>query len=192
MANLKEISSSLYGAYRIARLDPDASQYFNLSTPGFYSSFSAMLIAVPFFALENAFDFKVINTETGLIPFLIILCIALVVSWGSYLAIVGILTKYMGISEKFGTFVIVYNWSQLAIIALWLPISVLLSGLVGGEAVGTISLLFIGATYVYLWQVLRLTLGVSGSLALGFAFLEFLTAIMTQVIFSSWLFTGSA
>jgi len=192
MVSIKEITSSLYGAYRLARLDPDALQYFNISASGFYRSFAAVFLALPFFLIENAIDYKKFETATSFAPFLIVLGIALTVSWMCYLIAAGFLARLLDIFQHFTVFVIVYNWSQLGIIIIWLPLSVLSTGLLDGGLSSIISLLFIAATYVYLWRILRITLGISGLLAVGFAFLEFIIAILTQVLFSDFLFTTAA
>ncbi len=190
MVSLKEITWSLYGAYRLARKDSDALQFFNISASGFYTSFAAIILALPFFVVENAIDYRLIETETSIIPFLIILCIALAVNWLAFLAVMAVFAKYLDFSDRFSIFVIVYNWAQLAIIIVWMPLSVLSTGLAGGDLNSVISLLFLGASYVYLWYIIRVTLQVSGPAALGFAFLEFIIAILTQVAFSDLLFTG--
>ena len=164
-------------------------QYFNISAEGFYRSFAAMLLAVPFFILENGIDYKHIATDTALVPFLSLLCLAFWTSWGAFLIFMGSFARLLGFSDKFSIFVIVYNWAQLALIALWLPLSVISGGLLPEGIASGINLLFIGASYVYLWQILRITLNLTGTLAAGFAFLEFLVAVLTQAFFSKWLFT---
>jgi len=192
MTNLKEISSSLYGVYHLAKRDQNALNYFNLSTAGFFSSFAAMLIAIPFFSIENAIDYAALPIEISLIPFLAIINIALLVNWAIYLLTIGILAKYLDFGPNFSVFAIVYNWSQLAIMILWFPISIILTGLLGVENTGLFQLLFMLATYVYLWYVLRVTLAVSGSLALGLTFLEFLLTLITQFTFADFLYAGAA
>ncbi len=190
MVSLKEITWSLYGAYRLVRKDPDALQYFNISAGGFYTSFAAIILALPFFAVENAIDYQLIETETSIVPFLIVLCIALAVNWLAFLAVMAVFARFLDFSDKFSVFVIVYNWAQLAIIIVWMPLSVLSTGLAGGSLNSVFSLLFLGASYVYLWYIIRVALQVSGPIALGFAFLEFIIAILTQLSFSDFLFTG--
>ncbi|USG61751.1 hypothetical protein NBZ79_02030 [Sneathiella marina] len=192
MVSIKEITSSLYGAYRLARMDPDALQYFNISASGFYRSFAAVFLALPFFLIENAIDYKKLETATSFVPFLILLGIALAVSWMSYLIAAGFFARLLDFFQQFTVFVIVYNWSQLAIVIVWLPLSVLSTGFLNIGLSSIISLLFIAATYVYLWRILRITLGISGLLAVGFAFLEFMIAILTQVLFSDFLITTAA
>lgn len=51
MPKFSEIATALYGAYRLARLDPQGMQYFDLSIGGFWRSFFAAVLMAPFFAL---------------------------------------------------------------------------------------------------------------------------------------------
>jgi hypothetical protein len=190
MISLREIVNSLFGAYQLARRDPNALNYFNISTEGFYRSFLAMVLAVPLFAIENSIDYRKVPTETEIIPFLVLLCIALLVSWGAYLVIMAVFARYMGFSDRYSVFVIVYNWMQFAIILIWLPLSIIATGILSGSIAATMTLLFIAATYALLWYVLKITLNLTGLMATGFAFLEFLIVILVQAAFSSWLFTA--
>ncbi|MAZ02079.1 MAG: hypothetical protein CMN56_02965 [Sneathiella sp.] len=192
MVSLREITSSLYGAYMLARRNPDALSYFNISTEGFYHSFAAMLLAVPLFIFENAIDYKSIGTETSLISFLFLLCFALWISWGAYLAVMAILARFMGFSDRYSVFVIVYNWVQLALIIVWFPLSIIASGILPVELASGINLVFIVITYAYLWYIIRVTLNVTGGIAVGFAFIEFLVVILIQATFADWLFTAAS
>ncbi|MEX0582441.1 MAG: hypothetical protein WD185_02115, partial [Sneathiella sp.] len=190
MVSLREITNSLYGAYLLARRDPNALIYFNMSTEGFYRSFAAMILAVPLFVFENAIDYKSLETETTLIPFLLLLCFTLWVSWGAYLAVMAVFARFMGFSDKYSVFVIVYNWVQLALILVWFPLSIIANGILPAGLAAGINLVFIIATYVYLWHILRVTLNLTGAMAVGFAFMEFLVVILIQASFSDWLFTA--
>ena len=191
MTSWKEISSSLYGVYQLAKRDQNALGHFNISAAGFFSSFAAMLFAIPFFSIENSIDYAALPIEISLIPFLVIINVALLINWAVYLLTIGVLAKYLDYAPNFSVFAIVYNWSQLAIMILWFPISIILTGLLGAENTGLFQLLFMLATYVYLWYVLRVTLAVSGSLALGLTFLEFLLTLIAQFTFADFLYAGA-
>ena len=45
----QEIVASLYGAWRLMRLDPTGMTYFNLSSDGFWRSFFAAVMIAPFY-----------------------------------------------------------------------------------------------------------------------------------------------
>tara|TARA_R110002072_G_scaffold221883_1_gene378924 strand:+ start:649 stop:1230 length:582 start_codon:yes stop_codon:yes gene_type:complete len=189
MITLQEIRSSLTGAFLLAKRAPDALSAFNLSTDGFYRSFYAMLLAAPVFAVENAFDYRTFDTATPFVPFILLLCLALWVSWGTYLFVMGLLTRFMGLGARYGTFAIVYNWVQFGLILIWLPVTVIAAGILPPGFGSLLNLIFIIATYAYLWYILKVTLNTTGLIAAGFAFLEFLVVVLVQSLFAGWLFT---
>lgn len=192
MISIREIVNSLFGVYLLARRDPHALTCFNMSMEGFYRSFLAMILALPLFAIENSIDYREIPTDTSIVPFLLYLCLALLISWGSYLAIVAVLARYMGFSDRYSIFVVVYNWMQFGIILVWFPISIIATGIFPENVAATITLLFIAASYALLWYMLKVTLNLTGMTAVGLAFLEFLIVILVQSIFLEWIFTAQA
>ncbi|MCC3303555.1 hypothetical protein [Sneathiella sp. HT1-7] len=192
MTSIREIVNSLFGVYLLARRDPHALAYFNMSMEGFYRSFLAMILALPLFAIENSIDYRKVPTDTSIVPFLLYLCLALLISWGSYLAIVAVLARYMGFSDRYSIFVVVYNWMQFGIILVWFPISIIATGIFPENIAATMTLLFIAATYALLWYMLKVTLNLTGMTAVGLAFLEFLIVILVQSIFLEWIFTVPA
>ncbi|TNE33284.1 MAG: hypothetical protein EP348_13225 [Alphaproteobacteria bacterium] len=191
MVSLKEISWSLFGIYRIVRQDRFALDYFNLSASGFYNSFWALLLALPVFIIDNAIDYHFLSDLVSLPEFLLLLTLELYISFGIFIVTIAALARVFGYSDRFSIFIIVYNWLQLAVFLLWLPVSILTNGLLPPGAGNLVSLLFIGASYVLLWQIFRLTLNFSSGQALGFSFLEFLIAYMTQLTLSGWYFSSS-
>ncbi|MEH6403104.1 MAG: hypothetical protein V7750_07010 [Sneathiella sp.] len=182
MAKLIEIMWSLFGCYRLALKDKNALTYFNLSEKGFWGSFTAILIALPILGIQHGLEYKLTGTDVSLFGFVGLFLGATVIAWSLYLTIVGIVTKLLKVSQKFALFVIIYNWAQLALMLAWLPVFVLTFGLMGPEATQMVGLLFIGASYVFLWYVLVRTLEIPGPVAAALTFLEFVISIIAQQI----------
>jgi|GEM_PF-1824859 len=189
MANLIEILWSLFGCYRLALKDKNALSYFNLSEKGFWGSFTAILIALPILGIQHGLEYKLAGTSISFFSFIALFLGATVVAWSLYLTIIGIATKFLNLSHKFGLFVIVYNWAQLALILVWLPFFILTFGLMGAESVGMFGLLFIGISYVFLWYVLVSTLEIPGPVAAGLTFIEFVISVIAQQMTLSILFS---
>ncbi len=187
MVRIPEILWSLFGCYKIALRDENALSYFNLSEKGFWSSFTAILIAIPILCIQNTISYNLSDTSVPLLPFLSLYLVAMVITWCLYLAAIGVASKFLNVSENFGIFVIVYNWAQVTLMAVWLPFFILTLGLLGPELSSTFGLLFVGATYVYLWFVLKDTLNIPGPTAAALAFLEFIFSLTAQQIFFSFL-----
>ena len=178
MASINEITWSVYGCYRLALKDKDALSLFNLTASGFWTSFSAMFLSLLIILLQKSIEFKFSVTDASYFQFILLFGLAVIISWNCYLVVMAVLSKYMDFSAKFSTFVIVYNWSQLAIIAIWFLLSIIVTGLLGPMAVGIIGLLFIGVSYLYLWYILVITLQITSTVAVALAFMEFIIAIL--------------
>ena len=54
---------SIYGAYRLARLDAAGMSYFDTSVAGFWRSFFAAVIIAPFYAMLLAIRFPIIAAD---------------------------------------------------------------------------------------------------------------------------------
>jgi len=188
MASINEITWSIYGCYRLALKDKNALSLFNLSSTGFWTSFSAILLGLIVTLLQKGIEFNLASTNVSFFQFITLFGVAIVISWSCYLLAVGIVSKYMGFSAQFSTFVIVYNWSQLAIISIWFLFSILVMGLIGPQAVTLLGLVFIAASYLYLWYIIVVTLQVSSMLAIALTFMEFLIAIFIQQALLSAVF----
>lgn len=178
MASIREITGSIYGCYRLALKDNDALSQFNLTASGFWTSFSAMFLSLIVILLQKSIEFKLVAADVDYMQFIFLFGLAVIISWTCYLVAMGVLSKYLDFSEKFSTFAIVYNWSQLAIIAVWFVLAIIVTGILGPVAAGVIGLFFIGASYLYLWHILVVTLQMTSVVAAAMSFLEFLIAIL--------------
>lgn len=189
MASLIEIVWSLFGCYRLALKDKNALSYFNQTEKGFWGSFTAIVIALPILGIQHGIEHKLTGTTVSLSGFIALFLGATVFAWAGYLTLIGIAAKLLKFSDKFGLFVIVYNWAQLALILLWLPFFILTFGLMGPETSKMFGLIFIGVSYVFLWYIFVRTLKIPGPLAAGLTFLEFIISVFAQQITLNFLFS---
>lgn len=191
MIKLSEIASSLEGCVRLARRKDDALSYFNISTDGFWASFTALalslLIGISQSYLEifayNKADFQdVAGLKSGAIEFSLYPMLIMLLSWLTYLAFVFAISRSGGFQEKYWAFTIVYNWCQLAIIGVWFVLSVFILGTIGIEQFAALFFLYLIVSYYFLWYVIVRTLAVSALMAIGLIFVEFLITVTYLVI----------
>lgn len=195
MASFSEIKSSFYGCYRFAKGDKGALENFNISANGFWASFSAVFISLFILVIQKNLELmgneEALNQagmETSVGELITVMVFAVLASWISYLLLTLFLARQMDFTENYSVFVIVYNWSQAFLSAVWLIIFLIVAGLLGAKAAAVFYLLFIGLSYVYLWFILQITLKTTGLTAFGIAFAEFLTAIVVQQIIFNMYF----
>ena len=146
-----------------------------------------MFLSLIVILLQKTIEFKLAPSDINYFQFIFLFGLAVMISWSCYLVTMAILSKYLGFSDHFSTFTIVYNWSQLAIIAVWFLLAIIVTGLFGPMAAGIIGLFFIGASYLYLWHIIVVTLQVSTIVAAAMAFMEFLIAILIHQVLLGFL-----
>ena len=181
-----EIKSSLYGAYRIARLDAGGLAHFNISVEGFWRSFFAAIVVAPAYvllllvrntALQNQLgDSGPMPAEISFAPEFI----TYVIGWITWPLIMLLVARLLGRTENFVPYIIVYNWANCIQVGLLLPVAVLTRGSVfPPEIAGIIGVIVTGLVLFYLWFIARMVLGVKGWPAAGVVAIDILLGILT-------------
>ena len=173
MPTLQQTVMSIYGAYRLARLDATGMSYFDTSVAGFWQSFFAAVIVAPFYAILLAFRFSVIAPDADPTRFVLTESIAYVVSWTAYPLVIATLTRKLGCWNRYKSYIVAYNWSMVLQIALVLIIALVsTTGVVPEEAGPFLSLATYLAILGYIWFIARTTLGVPALTAAGIVALD--------------------
>ncbi|MBO6825092.1 MAG: hypothetical protein JJ879_02735 [Sneathiella sp.] len=180
MTKLQEIQEALKGCFKILLRDQSAQQNFNLSTDGFWFSFMALPLVVLLNVIEKSMGFKLAGLSQISTFDIFGFSASVVVSWGVFLIAASILSRFLGFSANFPTFVVVYNWAQFAISLAWTILSILLVGISGGDASSFFGLLVMFFSYVYLFLILKDTLDLDSAVAAGVCFVEFAIAILVN------------
>jgi hypothetical protein len=192
MTSIAEIQSSIKGCISLAKGEENALKYFNLSSGGFWSSFIAVVLGLLIAALQAYLEIYIFNkSDIPAVPglkdepleFSVLPIVIMLVSWLSYLCAVFFISRSAGFTDKFWTFVIVYNWSQLTIIGIWFVLSVFILGTVGIQFFSLAFFLYLIASYFYLWYMTLRTLETSALMAVGIISIEFLITVTFIVLF---------
>ncbi len=176
-----EVRDSLWGAWRLAHMDPGGLRWFNLTAEGFYRSFVAVLLVAP------AFLFLVwLNSTVGVSPRPILAdLLAYPVLWLIYPALLALVGRGLGFAHSYATGVIAYNWAQVVITGVMLPISVLALSDAAGLFGAFLYLLTYAASLVYTWFALRTALETSGAVAAALTAAGELVGILIQRTFAA-------
>jgi hypothetical protein len=165
MPDREEISSALYGAYRLAWFDPTGMGHFNLTFDGFWRSFFAAALVAPAYAvlvgLQAADEPEVV--DLGLL--VVTESIGYVLAWAAFPLVAIVLTRLLGLDRHYVALIVALNWTAVLQTALFL-IVVLLGPVLPG-ALGTLLItLTTGAILVYQWFVIRSALQTTSGIAL--------------------------
>lgn len=183
MISLDEVIRSLYGAYRLARLDASGLTFFNATVTGFWRSFFAAVLVAPLYIVLVMIRYGVSGEQVPLFRFLAIETIAYVIAWVAFPVIMATVTKTIGRERHFIRFIVAYNWAGVLQNALYLPIIIFGSvGLLSEAGANTLALLAISLIMVYTWFITRTALDVTGAQAAGIVGLDFMISIFINAV----------
>ena len=125
---LVEITKSINGAWRIARMDQNALNYFNMSIEGFWRSFLAVLIVVPLyvvFLVLNLGQLSGMELHVGSATptdfYVAIKLAAHILGWLAFPVVMIPISRLMDLSQSYVPYIIVWNWSNVLVMAVILP-----------------------------------------------------------------------
>jgi hypothetical protein len=161
-----EVYRSLYGAYRLARLDPRGMLLFNLTFEGFWRSFFAAVLVAPAYAIliaerlagrEETLDLgRVILVQGG----------AYVLSWAAFPIAAIVLTRMLGLGSHYSALIIAANWA--AVLQVGVFFAALVVSLVLSNGLGNFLLMVVTfAILFYQWFIFRTALETTGGTALA-------------------------
>ncbi len=160
---------SMSAAWKLARAQPRAMDFFDLSSDGFWKSFFAIVLIVPIFAIKLVSD-----SNAGLMQPYTSIAIYVVTALPVTAFVMLYFTRFMKIDEHYVSMVIAYNWLNALTVNLVMIISMLLLQLFPEmEMVGIVNLMISFYFKVYVvWFMFKVSLQISGWLAIGVLLFE--------------------
>ncbi len=185
MITMREVVYSLYGAWRLARLDRGGLQYFDASLEGFWRSFSAAVIVAPAHVALLA-----LHTDTGAVAggwakLAIVEIIAYVVAWTAWPLAMVYIARALDVSGAYLRYITAYNWAQVLGTGLYLLVAVIAAGMLAPEAGGVARFLAMVAVLFYEGFVARATLEVSVPVAAGLVVASMVLVILIRSLAGS-------
>lgn len=191
MITVREVVYSLYGAWRLARLDRGGMAQFDTSLEGFWRSFFAAAIVAPahvvLVLLQGGMATPATPTtdETDWLRFWLVKVIAYAVGWTAWPLVMFHIAKLVDRESAYLGYIVAYNWAQVIAAGLFLLVAIVASTVLPP---GAIEAAFIVTTLVllaYEWFVVRVALGIGGGLAAGLVILSLvLSMVIGNIAFS--------
>jgi len=181
MPSLAEALRALEGSLAIARQDPDASRFFDLSADSFWRSFGAVIYLAPLYLIftiaEARMAAEIGDPSVAVIPgtsaLLTAEMITMLLEWFAYPIAIFFLAPQFGLGQRVSTYIIVYNWSSLGIAIVMLPNFLLyLVGFFPIQMAILVNLGVVLAVLWYRWHIAREVLGAPAVTAFGFVALD--------------------
>ena len=181
MVSLFEVARSIYGAYRLARLDEGGLAYFDSSPAGALRSFWVAALVAPIFVFATAVGWSAADVPPPLFRTALVEGLFYVVGWCLFPFVMIYGSRLLDRTPRYPLFLSAYNWSHIIQIAIVLP--PLFLGLTGLLPAEVITLLFLGAyvlTIAYEAYVIRTALDIGMGEAIGLALFDFVLALILE------------
>lgn len=183
MAIAGEATTALFGAWRLAHLDPAGMRCFNISVAGFWRSFFAAVLVAPLFILLLSVAYPRLETPPPLIRFAAAESIGYVIAWVAYPLMMAWITRRLDCWDRYIGYIVAYNWAAVLQNAVFIPVHMLwMTGVVPAEAGFLLWLVVFGAILVYLWFIARTALGLTPLGASGIVALDILLSLFVSTV----------
>ena len=180
MVRREDIYRSIYGAWRLARHDAAGMGYFDVSAGGFVRSFVAIPLLAPFYLLLVLIE----NYSTrALSRVLVVEGLSYVLIWLAFPLLMILMCRLLDLGAHYVPYIVAYNWAQVVLMGLWLPLSILLvSGVLGRSLNAVATVAGFVAAYYYLWFITRTALHTTTATAFGIAVVEYLSGLLIHAL----------
>ena len=183
MITAREVSYGLFGAWRLAHLDPRGMQYFDTTIEGFWRSFWAAAIAAPAFALMVALKLSVRTFEVDLLRFVMVEAIGYVILWTAFPLAAWYLLLALGRANRYPGYIVAYNWATVLQFVVTLPIAALIAanGL-PTPITAFLRLAILAALLYYQYFVARTALEVDMPIAAGLVLTDLVLSVLRDSV----------
>ncbi len=173
MPDRQEVIASLYGAYRLARLDPWGMAHFNLTVEGFWRSFFAAVLVAPGYAILVAQQMMAEPEAFHLGWALLVQGTAYLLGWAAFPVAALVITYALGLTGNYVPLIVAANWAAVLQMALFLVV-LALTRVLPGPLAGILLALVTVSILAYQWFVTRTALQTTGGIALALLLVDVL------------------
>lgn len=171
---LAYIAASLTGAFRLARLKPDGLAWFDLSADGFWRSFVAVPVVVPFFLAFVA-------VQPGPAPadwagYFAVELAGYLLAWFAFLGLMVPFARFFGLGGGYVPFVVAYNWAQVLILMTLVPLTLLRAVGILPDLLNILIVMLLLAAIFYIGVLARLALGADKLQTVAVVLIEMVTS----------------
>ena len=179
VAELGATKRALYGAYRLACLDPAGMDYFRNTRGAFWRSFNAALIIAPFYAGLLLMRYQTGEVSASAFRFISIEVISYIIAWVAFPVVVDLLISAMDRREKYIRFIIAYNWAAVLQNLLYLPMAMLsVNGIFSPSNAGILGLIILVFFMLYTWFITKTALEIPGGPAAAIVAIDFTLSLL--------------
>jgi hypothetical protein len=185
MARFRHFSHGMYGAWRLARLDPAAMTWFEHGTGAVWRSFWGAVIAYPGFILATGWTIAPEHwASSGTTRILLVVTLAYIALRAAFPLIILYFCDWLERGEQSLDLIIAYNWSLVLRTALPLG-AILAATALPWPAAGLVAVAVVAAQLSYLWFIARTALDAGGVAATVVVLIDLVLAVAVNEVAQS-------
>ena len=187
---LTYIRDNLAGAFEIMLGRPDGLAKIDVSLEGFWRSFGAFVLVLPFalLALVSQSRLATLNAESPAVAghSLGIELAILLVDWLAFPLLFALIARPLGLGPRYVPFIVARNWATVVIGAMMATIhAAFLVGILPGQVTIYVLIAFIAVALRFSYVIARIALDVSKRTALPIVVADFLLSMTIWSAFDS-------
>lgn len=184
MIDAARLAQVLHGLRLILRLEPGGFSFFERTYAGFVRSFFPAVVLAPLHFMHSALVYGAMETKPDALSYAIIEGLSYVLTWTLFPFVMIYITRVLGRSERFFTYIVPYNWLQLLVGLVVLPLTLLVDlKLLSVDGAAFFNFVILGLFLTYGTFLARSALAVVTSTAFGIVVLDILLNLLsTQII----------
>lgn len=175
-----EIAAGVTAAWRLARRDPDALAWIDATPRGFWHSFVAAALVLPAVLALEVLDGTFAQDGRDSLHTLAVELIAYVIQWTVFPLAMSTIADGLGRGHHYIRYIVVYNWSAVLQMALFVPVAVMATVFPGG---GIMLAMVITTAMLLIYQayIAHVALEVPAPAAAGLVLLDMLLGGLVQM-----------
>ncbi|MEW5730000.1 MAG: hypothetical protein AB1918_19390 [Pseudomonadota bacterium] len=175
-----EIVAGVTAAWRLARREPDALAWVDATPRGFWHSFFAAAIVLPAVLALELLDGTFAQEGREPLRTLSVELIAYVIQWTAFPLAMSAIADGLGRGQHYIRYIVVYNWSAVLQMALFLPVALMAAAFPGS---GIMLAMVIATALLLIYQayIAHVALEVPGPTAAGLVLLDMLLGGLVQM-----------
>ncbi len=184
MISIRQLAAALYGVWLLLKFDARALDFFEKTPAGFARSFLPALILSPLHIVHTIMVYDPSRAGLALGPYVVVQVLSDVMSWVAFPFAMLYVSQLLNRGSYFLTYMVPYNWFQLPVNLVILPMAILADiGVISGRAAGFIDMLMLTLFFTFGTFIARIGLRIGLPTAVGLVVLDFLlTLIINQMI----------
>ncbi len=181
MVTAAEFARAVYGAWRLALLDRNGLDHFDATTEAYWKSFNAAVIVAPAYALLLILRLGETGTTAGVGTIAIVETLAYIIGWVAFPLIMIYVCDRLDRFDRYMRYIVAHNWSSVIQVAVFLTVTVLSKGVLGGGAAVLLGLAGTAAILFYQWFIARAALEIRGGRAAAIVGLDVAISIIINM-----------